>query len=130
MIFVDTSAVLALFNSEDPDHAEASDMLRRHLESSSFVTHNYVLLETTALLQRRFGLRAVRLFVERLLPSLDVRWVDRARHERAVNAVLVGRRPRVPLVDQVSFGLMRELGIDQAFAFDDDYRREGFTLLT
>ena len=130
MIFFDTSASFALLDADDPNHQTANDVLRRHLEDARFVTHNYVVLESIALIQRRLGVRIVRAFTERLLPLIDVSWVDRPQHERAVAGLIVSRRRRVSLVDQVSFDLMRELGIRTAFAFDRDFAREGFRLLT
>lgn len=126
--FVDTSALLAALNADDPNHASASDVLRRFV-NAPLVTHNYVVLETIALLQRRFGLASVRLFSERLMPVLDMAWIDAERHKRALGMLLARRRRSVSLVDWVSFDLMRERGIQDAFAYDDDYRREGFTLL-
>jgi hypothetical protein len=35
----------------------------------------------------------------------------------------------VSLVDHASFVLMRALGIGRAFAYDDDFEREGFELV-
>jgi predicted nucleic acid-binding protein len=128
-VFVDTSALLATLNADDVNHASASDVLRRYVDVP-LVTHNYVVLETTALLQRRFGLAAVRLLSERLLPALTVIWIDADRHERAMTSLLTRRRRSVSLVDWASFDLMRELGIQDAFAYDDDFTREGFTLLS
>ncbi len=129
VIFVDTSAVLPLLNANDPDHSSANDVLRRHLDSARLITHNYVVVETTALVQRRFGMRGVRLFVERLLPRIEVFWIDRARHDRAMASLLAGGRRGISFVDAVSFDLMRELGMQDAFAYDNDFGREGFTLL-
>lgn len=130
VILFDTSAALALLDARDPHHPAANDALRRHIDSNRFVTHNYVLIETAALLQRRFGVRAVRAFAERLQPLLELTWVDRARHERAVADLLGSRGRRTSLVDRVSFDLMREDRIRTAFAFDYDFEREGFTLLS
>ncbi|HET8777366.1 MAG TPA: PIN domain-containing protein [Candidatus Limnocylindria bacterium] len=129
MIFFDTSAALALIDQRDPNHHSASDVFRRHVDTSLFVTHNYVVLETVALLQRRLGIAAVRAFVERLLPLLAVRWVDAQQYERAMVDLLALRRRQVSLVDRVSFGLMRDSQIRTAFAFDRDFTREGFKLL-
>lgn len=129
VILFDTSAALALLDQRDPNHRAANDSLRRHIDSTRFVTHNYVLLETAALLQRRFGVRAVRAFAERLQPLLELTWVDRARHERALTELVGTRGRRTSLVDRVSFDLMRELGVRTAFAFDHDFERAGFTLL-
>lgn len=129
MIFVDTSAILPLLNREDLDHGHANDVLRRHLDAGEFITHNYVVVETMALLQRRFGLAIVRAFVEGLQPLMKIVWIDSARHERAARGMLAGGRRTASLVDRVSFDLMRELGIRTAFAYDADFRREGFRLL-
>lgn len=41
---------------------------------------------------------------------------------------LVTQRRAPSLVDFVSFEVMRERGITTAFAFDDDFRRQGFEL--
>ena len=129
VIFIDTSAVVALLNAADPNHAAASDALRRHLDSARLITHNYVVLEAAALLQRRFGVGVVRAFVERLLPRISVVWVDAARHDRAMTSLLSRGRRRASLVDRVSFDVMREMGVQTAFAYDADFRREGFALL-
>ena len=129
VIFIDTSAILPLLNESDPDHLPASDALRRHLDTARFVTSNYVVLETVTLLQRRFGIRAVRLFSERLLPIIEVIWIDAARHDQAVARLLASRSRRVSLVDRVSFDLMRELGAGVAFTYDADFHREGFATL-
>lgn len=129
VIFVDTSAIYALLNEDDPNHGPASDVLRRHIDSGRFVTHNYVVIEAMALIQRRLGMRSVRRFRNALSPLLEVSWIDHARHERAVDAWLRASRRNVSLVDQVSFDLMRERGIRAAFAFDRDFAREGFAVL-
>ncbi|HLE59728.1 MAG TPA: PIN domain-containing protein [Candidatus Limnocylindria bacterium] len=127
-IFVDTSAMIAVLHIDDTNHALASDVLRRYVDAP-LVTHNYVVLEAAALIQRRFGLAAVRLLLERLVPALEVVWIDEERHDRAMGSLLARRRRSVSLVDWASFDLMRERGIQDAFAYDDDFRREGFTLL-
>lgn len=101
------------------------------LEGSAtpLLTHSYALCETTALAQRRIGLRAVTQLHEEVLPLLEVEWVDGDLHAAAWAALRAARRRRVSLVDHVSFELMRRRRIDTAFAFDDDFRREGFALL-
>lgn len=46
-----------------------------------------------------------------------------------MSALLGAGRGDVSLVDWTSFELMRERGTDAAFAFDDDFPAQGFTLL-
>lgn len=131
LVFVDTSALYAALDADDQHHGAAASGWSRLLDGTGSgsvegVTHSSVIVETSALVQRRLGMGAVRALHDGLLPVLDVHWVDRALHERAVSALLAGDRRDVSLVDWTSFELMRALGVGQAFAFDDDYRTQGF----
>jgi predicted nucleic acid-binding protein len=128
MIFLDTSAIYALADAGDPNHDPARARFRAALQTGErFLTHNYVLLESIALVQHRLGLPAA-LRVAREGRRFDVEWVDEAMHDEAV-AGLAGARPRrVSLVDQMSFLVMRRRGVAAALAFDDDFPQEGFRI--
>lgn len=91
------------------------------------LTHSYVLVETTALVQKRSGLAAVAKLRDAFMPAITVTWVDADLHRVALEATLSGSR-RVSLVDHTSFVLMRRRHIRRAFAFDDHFAREGFEL--
>ncbi len=123
--FVDTSALVALLDGEDPRF----DAALRWLEGAAdehLVTHNYVVVEAIAVTRRRLGPAAARALVEHLLPVCEVRFVEGPLHERATAAYLAGLDRDVSFVDRVSFELMRAEGIARAFAFDPDLAREGF----
>ncbi|MGH3908638.1 MAG: type II toxin-antitoxin system VapC family toxin [Pseudonocardiaceae bacterium] len=127
--FVDTSAWYAALDEADPNHMQASVVLRSLLHSERLVTHSYVVVETIALVQRRLGLAAVDAFVSRLLGPVQVTWVDPDLHDRAIGAMLAARQRDVSLVDWTSFELMRRQGITAAFAFDSDFANQGFSVL-
>jgi predicted nucleic acid-binding protein len=126
-VFVDTSALYAILDAADHNHSPAratwADLLRG---DAHFLCTNYVLLETFALVQNRLGMTAVRTLREDLLPVLQVIWVDAERHGTAVTAMLTAGRRQLSLVDCVSFGVMRELGLTTAFTFDSDFMDQGF----
>ena len=127
-VFVDTSALYALLDEADARHAEASDLLRR-LRGTELVTHGFVVVETCALVGRRLPWPASERLIDGLLPVIDVRSVGDYLHRAAVDAYRQSRSARISLVDHASFALMRSLGIVRAFAFDDDFAREGFELI-
>ena len=127
-VFVDTSALYALLDEGDTHHEEASDALRR-LVGAELVTHAFVVVETCALIGRRLPWAASERLIGGLLPVLDVRSVDADLYGAAMAAYRRSESARVSLVDQVSFALMRSLGIRRAFAHDDDFAREGFELV-
>lgn len=93
------------------------------------MTHNYVLVETTALVHRRLGPAAVRELHENLIAPIEIVWIGEEMHARAVSALLAGARRRVSLVDWVSFELMRARRVETAFAFDRDFAVQGFELI-
>ena len=56
MIFLDTSAIYALADKADPNHADAYKKFDLALKAGEiFLLHNYVLVESAALLQARLG---------------------------------------------------------------------------
>jgi predicted nucleic acid-binding protein len=84
-LFVDTSALYALLVGSEQDHPRVREAFRAAAERGDrLYTSNYVLLETAALLQHRIGLEPVRDLVARIVPLLDVRWVDADLHQRGL----------------------------------------------
>jgi len=129
-VFVDTSALLALLDADEARHKDARLIWTRLLGGDvPVVTTNYVLVETYALAQRRLGSAAVRVLTDDLLPVVDVEWIGRELHERAVSALIVASRRELSLVAAVSFEAMRQRGIDHAFAFDRHFEEAGFSLV-
>jgi uncharacterized protein len=125
--FVDTSALYALLDEDDGEHAAAAKWLVAAGSETDrvLVTHSYVVVETAALVYHRLGRLAARVLFDAFVPALSVCFVDEALHRRAVAAHLVAAGD-LSLVDCASFELMRDLGVEEAFAFDSDFRREGF----
>jgi predicted nucleic acid-binding protein len=128
-VLVDTSAFYALVDDRDPNHGRALEAVERLTATEDLVTHEYVVVETISLVQRRLGMTALRRFVDDLLPVAEVAWVDPAMHAEAREALLASGSRAVSLADRMSFLLMRRRGIGTAFAFDEDFEREGFATL-
>ena len=128
-IFIDTAAFLAVLNRNDQFHQPARDTWDEILESdSTLFSSNYIILETTALLQHRFGIEAVRLFESDILPVLEIVWVDKDIHMQAMSGLLVANRRNLSLVDCTSFEIMRQIGIEAVFTFDPHFSEQGFTV--
>lgn len=129
-VFVDTSALYALLSRSDENHRAAAAAFPGLRERGRLVTHNYVVVETAALVHRRLGSAAVRALLDDLLSPIEILWVDRDLHAVAQAAFLAGARRRgISLVDRVSFETMRREGVEVAFAFDPDFVSEGFAVI-
>ncbi len=125
--FVDTSALYAVFDRRDAGHARAARVWEE-LSSSDVPLHasSYVLVETTALLQNRLGVRAVDALYAHVVPWLHVTWVDDSLHARGVDSLLAAARRDLSLVDCTSFALMRQLGLRRVFSLDAHFHDQGF----
>jgi predicted nucleic acid-binding protein len=128
--FVDSSGLLAILNKDDRFHTQASEAWVRWVtQAAPMVTSNYVLLETTALVQKRLGFDALTTLHADVLPVMQVEWVDSALHQAAVAILITMRQRDLSLVDCTSFELMRRLGLRAVFAFDRHFAGQGFTCL-
>ena len=130
MIFVDTSAIYALADRADPNHARAAECFATMLESDAgLLTHNYVLVESMALLQRRLGLdAALRLAAD--ARTFEIEWITQRMHESAAASLAAAGSRGISLVDHVSFLVMEGRGVSKAFAFDQDFTTRGFELFS
>ena len=130
MIFLDTSAAYAAIDAADPNHREAAERLQTALQQRiPVLTHNYVVLESTALIQRRLGLHAALSFLKdtRLL---KIHWITPEDHAEAVELLKWRGKRNLSLVDCMSFVVMRQYGITTALAYDSDFQAEGINVWT
>ncbi len=129
-VFIDTSAFFAVLDESDTNHKSASAIWRELLgKDALMITTNYVILECFALMQNRLGRNAVRVFQEDILPLVTIQWVGEDEHTSGVFSFLTAGRPQLSLVDCVSFVIMRNLGLKEAFCFDRDFEEVGFFCL-
>ena len=110
--FVDTSAFIAILDSNDEHHTRAKAAWIRLLDQkSAFVTTDFVLLETIAIIQHRIGIEAVQAFNSAVYPLLEIVWIDKSLYESGINSVLTADRKKLSLVDCMSFNVMRLVGM-------------------
>jgi len=128
MIFLDTSAVYAMADKADPNHASALEKFSQALSTGEPIyLHNYILVESAALLQARLGLQVALQFLNEV-KAFQIEWVDQDLHEKALKELKrIGRRG-ISFVDCLSFLVMRQRGIKGALAFDPGFIDQGFVL--
>jgi predicted nucleic acid-binding protein len=120
--------LLALSDLDDPYHPRAVREFE-HLTQSGQVLwlHNYIVVETIALLQNRIGMKAVRDFLQSL-PRFEMEWVSPELHHEAQEELARRESRGVSFVDIVSFLSMRRRDAVSAFTFDSDFANEGFQM--
>ncbi len=120
----DSSAILALLDADDADHARAVSVAR-HIASEkrpSFIT-NYVEAEAHALLVRKLGRTIARHWL--LTGGLPVVPAFPAEEQRAKEILARHSDKDWTLCDAISFALLDSRRVTRAFTFDHHFRQYG-----
>ena len=126
-VFVDTSALIAFQDEDDPGHGQCRDAWAGGLEAGEgFVTTDYVILESVSVVQRRWGFEAVRTLVDEFLPLVETAWVTPEDHSSGLGVLLTAGRRKLSLTDCVSFVVMRRLGVREYLGLDPHFDEQGF----
>jgi predicted nucleic acid-binding protein len=128
-LFVDTGAWLAVIDPKDQYHRPAQAFYREAIrDAARFVTTNLVIAETYTLVRRRMGHEQAIRFLELTGDShrLVKIWSSAELEAEAESMLRTYDDQRISYVDAVSFAVMRDLGISEAFAFDRHFEMVGF----
>ena len=128
-VFAGTSGLFALLVKNDDMHVQAKlnfSHFARH--RARLLTSSFVLVETVALLQRCVGLAAIHDFQSKIIPLLEIIWVDDGWYTRAIQRLFVLNNRTISLVDCLSFEIMESWEIPYAFSFDSHFPENGFTI--
>ena len=131
-IFVDTSAWVAVTNSNDQYHDKASTFYKIIFkEYQELLTSSLVVAETYILLRLDCGPDAALGWWERVCSSLKVKviYADPAITGEAIKILRKFYDQPFSLTDAVSFALMKKMKVTDAFAFDVHFTIAGFIQL-
>jgi predicted nucleic acid-binding protein len=120
----DSSAILALLDADDADHARAVSVARAMASERrpGFIT-NYVEAEAHALLVRKLGRTIARQWL--LTGGLPVIPVLAAEEQKARDILARHTDKDWTLCDAISFALMDARRVRRAFTFDHHFRQYG-----
>jgi uncharacterized protein len=120
----DSSAILALLDADDADHARAVAAAREIASDArpSFVT-NYIEAEAHALLLRKLGRTIARQWL--LTGGLPVVRVLPAEEQRAREILARHADKDWTLCDAISFAVLDGRRVGRAFTFDHHFRQYG-----
>lgn len=131
-LFVDTSAWIAVVNSRDQYHPVAGDFYRHCFRNyKRLITSNLVVAETYIMLRLDCGSAVALQWWEMITDSIkiEVVYTDAGLTADAFNLIKKYKDQRISLTDAVSFKIMEEQRIKEAFTFDSHFSTAGFIKL-
>jgi predicted nucleic acid-binding protein len=129
-VFVDTSAWVAVSDKDESRHTEAAAYYRKLLVGPALlVTSLAVLAEAHILIRRRLGAQAASAFLKNANESARIEIIyPKPSHEAEAKAILSKYNDQdFSLADALSFVLMQENGVKEAFTYDRHFATAGFT---
>lgn len=131
-VFINTAAWLALINKDDQFHEKAKAVRAELLQTKAvFVTTDQVIIEVAnSLSNPPFRAAAVQL-IETIEQSANIRIINANRriYQRAWDLYERSSDKGWGLTDCISFAVMTEEGIQQAFTTDHHFEQAGFIKL-
>jgi len=127
-VLVDTSAVYALLDRDDDNHAGAKARLEslRRARSEPVLT-NFVVAECHALFLARLGADVARRWLVSNVWRIER--VGEADEDRAREIIRTDVDKSFSYTDATSFAVMERMRLRQAFAFDRHFEQYGFELV-
>ena len=123
--FVDTSAIYALIDRDDANHAAARAAFGRlrKLHAEPVIT-NFIVAEGHALLLGRLGPKVARQWITQIVWHIER--VTAEDEEAAVEILCAHTDKSYSYTDAVSFAVMKRLHIGRAVAFDRHFTQFGY----
>jgi predicted nucleic acid-binding protein len=132
LIFVDSSAWVALFYKRDARHDAAIKAHRAFLESRCrYITSNFVFDETVTFLRNTIGHAAAVDFGDRLRNTglANLIQIDDVLEQRAWEIFKQYADKQFSFTDCTSFALMQKINLTEAFTHDHHFEQFGFNVL-
>ena len=135
MIFVDTSAFLALVNEKDNKHAAAKQFLEEikngKIRVKNIITSDYIIDETLTRIRYSVGHKEAVEWGEDILVSRVIEKIEIGKEVfgHAWELFQAYKDKKLSFTDCTSFALMKKKGMKEVFSFDSDFEALGFVLL-
>lgn len=135
MIFVDTSAFLAIVNEKDNNHISAKTFLEGikngKVRVKKIITSDYIIDETLTRIRYSVGHKEAVKWGKDILASRVVEKMEVGKEifELAWEIFETYEDKKLSFTDCTSFALMKKRDIEKVFSFDKDFENMGFSLM-
>lgn len=125
MIFIDTSAYIAILNPNDSLHNQALNIVKEHLTKESQVMTSYAILgEVLTVGSIRYNRQAAIDFVTPLLKNTSHMVLESEDLlEKSFKVFKTIKDKNVGWVDCLSFAIIEEFNIKEVFSFDKAFKK-------
>ena len=130
-VFIDTSAFIALFVSSEHYHKQITNKYNFYRKQRAlFYTSYYILDELYTRLIYDFGREVTKKVIDLLTKSAELEEikildVDEGTFRKSQDVLLKFSQHKLSLTDATTYILYKDLGLDEIFTLDSDFKKIG-----
>lgn len=131
LVFIDSSAFLALLDKNDENYNAAKKILKNlQKKKVRLFTINFVIAESHALILSVLGVDVARKFLSEIEKSaISIIRVEEEDEMKAREIIFAYQDKNFSLVDAISFAVMEKFDASLAFTFDKHFKQYGLEAL-
>ncbi len=127
-IFTDSSALVALFNPQDPHHSKAKVISKKY-KIKSFTISDYIFAETVTVLSQKVG-KTEAIYAGGLIKKLCSKvGINEDNLNLAWELFKKQTSKNVSFIDCTTFALYQDGAFDKVFTFDKDFKKNEIPIL-
>lgn len=133
-VFVDTSAWMAYYLSDEPDHVRIKNLIKRLIKDHvAIITSNDIIDETVTNLIYTNS-KVTKKFIDFMSESIKLQriiqlWVDEEIQNEAFKLVQKYSEHKLSLTDATSIALIKKFSIESIISLDSDFIKVGIPTL-
>lgn len=130
-IFVDSSALVALYNHNDPSYHKAQEISNNLIKNDAVLYLAYPnVLETATIIRKKVGIVPALHFLKELKNGELILLEENNEIKEKAEEIFIKSKIRdLSLFDCLDFALMEFYELDAAFTFDKHYKQMGLKTL-
>lgn len=126
-VFIDADALVALARAKDKNHQRARKIYEKiKKEKISFFSSNTSLYEAVTVISQRISHQAAKKFILKAREAINFVFIDTAIERKGLTIFNKQTSKNVSFFDCLNMAILKDLGINQIFSFDEDYKKNGF----
>lgn len=122
-IFADSSALVALFRSEDPNHLKALQ-LAKQLQGNTGIISSYIFAETVTIISQKEGKQQSKDAGQTLKAKFVWTQIDEDIFNLSWEIFQRQKSKNVSFVDCTVFAIYKKGLFDKCFSFDDKFKKQ------
>lgn len=128
-VLIDADAAVSLFDNNDRNHKAMASLFEKLRKNHSFLMTSFAFGETLTVISQNAGLALAVSAAGIIEETVVILEVDGALRRKGLEIFRKQKSKNARFTDCVNMALLKDLGQDKIFSFDEHYQKNGFKRL-